>query len=70
MPADFVVTFRNTAESMGMAHRQLAATCIAVGFKALSKYSNSETLPSDRHLKKLVQQHPVEISATKQGTVW
>ena len=27
MPADFVANFKETADSMGMTHRQLAAAC-------------------------------------------
>ena len=48
MPADFVATFRNTAETLGITHRQLAATCIALGYKSLSHINEgSHSLPSE-----------------------
>ena len=46
MPADFVVTFRNTAESLGMKHRQSAATCLALGYKSLSHINERSHLAS------------------------
>lgn len=47
-PADFVATFRNTAESMGMTHRQLAEACIAFGFKSISKIEKEiDLIPSE-----------------------
>ena len=33
MPAEFVSRFKETADSYGMTHRQLAAACISIGFK-------------------------------------
>jgi hypothetical protein len=47
MPAEFVNEFRETAKSMGMTHRQLAATCIAIGFKSLSGLACPPSLPSE-----------------------
>lgn len=46
MPADFVKSFQSTAESLGMTHRQLAATCIALGFKSFSNIDDGTFLPS------------------------
>ena len=35
MSCDFVEKFRESAENLGMTHRQLAAVCISLGYKAL-----------------------------------
>ena len=47
MPADFVEQFRQKAEFYGMTHRQLAATCIAMGYKTFCDASCSSSLPSE-----------------------
>lgn len=48
MPADFVATYRNTAETLGMTHRILAVTCIALGYKLLFHINEgSHSLPSE-----------------------
>lgn len=47
MPAEFASRFKDQAESLGMTSRQLAATCIALGFKAFCKLPVSESLPSE-----------------------
>lgn len=47
MPADFVDQFRTEAETYGMTHRQLAAVCIAIGYKAFCNQSGPPSLPSE-----------------------
>jgi hypothetical protein len=48
MPADFVSRFKEKADSLGMSHRQLTATCISLGFQSLSYIEKcSRSLPSE-----------------------
>ena len=47
MPAEFVEGFRNLASSYGMTDRQLAAVCIAIGFKWFSQMPESFELASE-----------------------
>lgn len=47
MPADFVSLFKETADSYGMTHRQLAAVCLALGYRSLSRVEGlPDSLPS------------------------
>lgn len=47
MPAEFVKEFNSKAESYGMTHRQLAAACIAIGFKSFISIPVVDSLPSE-----------------------
>lgn len=54
MPADFVLKFKEAADSYGMTSRQLVAVCISFGYKVLhSKVENacsSSVFESSVHL--------------------